>query len=195
MPYSKRQFWVTSLAAFAVLLVVAMNGGGALVVDSLRKADVILVLAGGNQLRPERGLELLRQGYGNTLLVDIPSSSKLYGFSEIELAERYFEKQPEAKSIQVCPIEGLSTREEALDAEKCLELVPGKRVLIVTSDFHTRRALSIFDHVLPARSFSVTGVYDNSQFGTHWWQRRQWAKTCLDEWLKLLWWNFVDRWR
>jgi hypothetical protein len=40
----------------------------------------------------------------------------------------------------------------------------------------------------------MAAAYDGAQFGTHWWTRRQWAKTVLDEWLRLLWWSVVDRW-
>jgi hypothetical protein len=38
----------------------------------------------------------------------------------------------------------LSTKAETRDVEGCLARENGGRVLIVTSDFHTRRALSIF---------------------------------------------------
>ena len=71
----------------------------------------------------------------------------------------------------------------------------GTRILIVTSDFHTRRSLSIFRHEMPGKSFSVAAARDETQFGARWWTHRQWAKTCLDEWLRLFWWNAVDRWR
>jgi uncharacterized SAM-binding protein YcdF (DUF218 family) len=64
----------------------------------------------------------------------------------------------------------------------------------VTSEFHTRRALSTFRRELPRRTFSVAATYDSAQFGTHWWTHRQWAKTVVDEWLRLLWWSVVDRW-
>jgi hypothetical protein len=41
----------------------------------------------------------------------------------------------------------------------------------------------------------VAAARDDTQFGTRWWTDRQWAKTCLDEWLRLIWWNGVERWR
>ena len=59
----------------------------------------------------------------------------------------------------------------------------------MTSDFHTRRALSIFREEVPGRSFSVAAAKDETQFGTRWWTHRQWAKTCLDEWMKVVWWT------
>ncbi len=32
-------------------------------------------------------------------------------------------------------------------------------------------------------------------FGTRWWHRREWAKITFNEWLKVVWWNAVDRLR
>ena len=102
---------------------------------------------------------------------------------------------PHGASIQICPTEGLSTRDESRDAEKCLGREEGTRILIVTSDYHTRRALSIFRREARGKSYSVAAAYDPAQFGVHWWKHRQWAKTCLEEWLRFAWWNAVDRWR
>jgi uncharacterized SAM-binding protein YcdF (DUF218 family) len=41
----------------------------------------------------------------------------------------------------VCPIFGFSTKAEAEDVSRCLQPVGAHRVLIVTSEFHTRRSL------------------------------------------------------
>ena len=90
---------------------------------------------------------------------------------------------------------GLSTKDESHDVERCLAGTDAKSILIVSSDFHTRRALSIFRHEIPEASFSTAASRDETQFGTRWWTHRQWAKTCVDEWLRLVWWNTVDRWR
>ena len=178
-----------------LLLSFAANAGRMLVVDSPERSDVILVLAGETDRRPARALELLDQGYGRRVVIDVPAASRIYQLTQVELAEQYVRQLPEAGSVAICPTVGLSTREEAHDAEKCLAHEEGSRILIVTSDFHTRRALSIFRHEIPGKFFSVAAARDDTQFGTHWWKRRQWAKTCVDEWLRLLWWSAVDRWR
>ncbi len=180
----------------AVLLVeFAANAGRILVVDDPQRADVILVLAGETDRRPARALELLDQGYGRRVVIDVPAAARIYEFTQVQLAERYVHDLPQAASVGVCPIEGLSTRDESRDAEKCLAREAGARILIVTSDFHTRRALSVFRQEVKGKTFSVAAAYDGTQFGTRWWTHRQWAKTCVDEWLRLLWWTTVDRWR
>ncbi|MFZ0294695.1 MAG: ElyC/SanA/YdcF family protein, partial [Candidatus Sulfotelmatobacter sp.] len=85
--------------------------------------------------------------------------------------------------------------DEAKEAEKCLQREDAKSVLIVTSDFHTRRALEIFRREFPEREFSVAAARNDEGFGTRWWTHRQWAKTFVDEWLRLIWWKVVDQWR
>jgi len=185
------------VAVVAGVAGLAANAGRFLVVDAPVRSDVILVLAGETEHRPERALELLDQGYGRRLVIDVPADAKSYGFTDVELARKYVQGLTQAASVEICPIAGLSTRDESHDAERCLAGmgVGPKTILIVTSDFHTRRALSIFRHEIHGASFSTAAARDETQFGTHWWAHRQWAKTCVDEWLRLVWWNAVDRWR
>ena len=171
------------------------KAGAFLLVDAPVPADVILVLAGETDRRPERALQLLAQGYGKRVVLDAPTNVKIYESTEIQLAQKYIQDLPQAASVSVCPITGLSTKDESKDAEKCLAREDGKRVLIVTSDFHTRRALSVFRREVPGHEYSVAAARDGSQFGVKWWTHRQWAKTVLDEWLRLIWWKTVDQWR
>jgi uncharacterized SAM-binding protein YcdF (DUF218 family) len=176
------------------MVVLAATSGRFLVVNQPRKSDVIVVLAGETDRRPARGLELLDQGYASRLILDVPAGTKIYQWDQTELARKYVEGLPQAGSVAICPIYGHSTRDEAQDVSRCLQGVSARRVLLVTSDFHTRRALSIFSHVLPA-DYSVAAAVDTREFGVQWWRHREWAKTNLGECTKLIWWELVDRWR
>jgi DUF218 domain len=187
-----------SIAVFVpcvFLLVFAITAGEILVVDNPQRSDVIVVLAGETNYRPAHALDLLDQGYAHGILLNVPTNSTIYKFTQLQLAQEYIHDLPRKDSIALCPIEGLSTRDEARDVKKCLEHETARSILIVTSDYHTRRSLSIFERQMPDRSFSIAATADSTQFGTRWWKHRQWAKTCLDEWLRLLWWNVVERWR
>ena len=188
--------WLLVVVLLGGLLIgLAARAGDFLVVDAPLRSDVILVLAGETDRRPQRGLELLTQGYGRRVLLDVPTNAKIYEFTQIQLAQKYIQDLPQAASISVCPIDGLSTKDESKDAQKCLAREGGQSVLIVTSDFHTRRALSIFRREVPGHEYSIAAARDPEQFGANWWAHRQWAKTLLDEWLKLAWWKTVDQWR
>lgn len=174
-------------------LVFLSTSGSFLVVSDLQRADVIVVLAGETNRRPSHAMQLLSQGYAPKALLDVPAGDVEYDRSLIDIAKEYVQHQPQSQAISICAIAGLSTKAEARDASRCLG-VNGHRILLVTSEFHTRRARSIFQHELPKYQISVAPAYDPTQFGVHWWEHRQWAKTNLDEWLKLVWWELVDRW-
>jgi len=184
-----------ALLLAGLLLAFAVNAGRWLILDQPEHSDVIVVLAGETDRRPARALELLRQGLAPRIVMDVPADSNLYGVSELELAQRWVEKLPEAASITICTIAGLSTRDESHDVAQCLAQEKSDHILIVTSDYHTRRARSIFEHELHGKVFSMAAARDDGQFGARWWKHRQWAKTLVDEWMRVIWWNAVDRWR
>ncbi len=180
----------------AVLLVAwAAASGWLLVIDRPQHADVIIVLAGETDRRPQRALELFEQGFAPHVILDVPANIRIYQWTQLQVAQMFIDGQPHAKDISICPIAGLSTRDESRDAIPCLQNIPGKNVLLVTSDYHTRRALAIFRHEIKDHSFSVAAAYDARTFGEQWWRQREWAKTALGEWSKLIWWEAVDRWR
>jgi hypothetical protein len=181
--------------AVVLLGLIAFWSARYLIVDDPQKSDVILVLAGETELRPARALELLSQGYGAKLILDVPAQPRFYGFSQAELAQKFIATYPQSERISICPITGLSTREESRDAASCLAGSGARRVLLVTTSFHTRRALSIFRKELPAYEFSIAAVNDARQFGINWWSNRQWAKVNVEEWMRMVWWQCVDRWR
>jgi len=126
-------------------------------------------------------------------VLDVPEAT-IYRWPLPELAQKYAQSLPEANAITVCAIYGLSTKAEAQEASRCLEKVGGKNVLLLTSDYHTRRAVATFRHELPQLNFSVAAAHDPREFGVNWWQHREWAKTNFNEWMKLVWWEAVDRW-
>ena len=191
----RRARWILLAFVAAALISLAAIAGKILVVNSPRPSDLMVVLAGETDRRPALALDLLHQGYAPRILMDVPAAAKIYDTTLAQIAEDYVGKLPESSQIKICPIPGLSTREESHDVAKCLAEENATSILIITSDYHSRRALSIFRHEIHGRSFSVAAAHDGAQFGIRWWTHRQWAKTCLDEWLRLLWWNLVERWR
>ena len=183
------------IAILASVLFLSLTSGKFLVVNNLQPADVIVVLAGETDRRPALGLELLSKNYAPKMLLDVPADARVYQWNMLDLSQQYIQKLPQAQSVAICPIAGLSTKAEAHDVLQCVQKLGVHSVLVVTSDYHTRRALSTFRHELRGYRVSVTGASDPSQFGGSWWQHRQWAKLNFDEWLRLAWWEVVDRWR
>jgi vancomycin permeability regulator SanA len=190
---------ISRLLTFLFLLFIAIRvvslAARFLVIDSPEKADAIIVLAGETKVRPARALQLLRQGTAPHVFLDAETRDLLYDQRLIDIAQKYVDGTGEGSRMSVCPIEGFSTIAEADDVARCLQPLSVHRVLIVTSDYHTRRALMIFRHHLPEYQFSVAAARNPTQFGQEWWTHREWAKTTLDEYMKITWWELVDRWR
>jgi DUF218 domain len=184
-----------SLFLVAILAALASQAARFLVVDEPEKSDAIVVLAGDTTVRPPRGLDLLRQGMAPRLFLDAETRDVIYDQPLVELVQKYVNSLGEANRVSVCPITGYSTIAEADDVSRCLQSLDAHRVLIVTSDYHTRRALMIFRHRLPQYQFNAAAARNPAQFGEAWWTNREWAKVTFDEWLKMLWWEAVDRWR
>jgi uncharacterized SAM-binding protein YcdF (DUF218 family) len=192
----KRLIVAAVVAAAIIFLVV--RSGAYLIVDHPEKSDVIVVLAGdNNDVRYWRGIELLRAGYGHQMIVDA-GAQLIYGRTYAEHAADFAARTAGelAPRISVCTIKYDSTLLEAADLGGCLaRLQPSPRTaLIVTSDYHTRRALSIFSKRLPQHRWSAAAAHDDYSFGQPWWTRREWAKINLTEWQKLLWWEMWERW-
>ena len=186
-----------ALVVFGLAALVS-HAGPFLVIDQPERSDLLIVLDGDeNDQRYQRALELLQEGYGSEMVVDERSDLRKFGRTPVALEQEFIDRAagPLRKNIRVCPTNAESTQQEAIAAASCFR-TSVSRVLIVTSDYHTRRALDIFRRQLPQYHFSVAAVHDTSSFSPHgWWQRRQWAKTTVLEWAKLGWWELIDRWR
>jgi hypothetical protein len=183
------------IGLFLIGILAASQAGRFLVIDKPEKSDAIVVLAGETNFRPAHALELLRQGWAPRAFMNAETRNLIYDQQLIDIARKYASNLPEADRVSVCPIVGFSTNDEVDDVSRCLQSLSVHRVLIVTSEFHTRRSLMIFRHRLPQYNFSVAAARNPAQFSEAWWRHREWAKTTVDEWMKMFWWQAVDRWR
>ncbi len=100
--------WLLAIVVLGCIAVVlAEKAGSFLVVDAPRRSDLILVLAGETERRPQRALELLAQGYGRRIVLDVPAHVTIYEYTQLQLAEKYVHDLPQGAAVMVCPIEGL----------------------------------------------------------------------------------------
>lgn len=190
------------LIRFVFLLLVLLGLGAAagwfLIKDNAQKSDAIVVLDGGaGDARYLKGLELLRNGYGKVLFLDARTDVRHYGHTPAENAAVYIKETAGdlGDRVKVCPTSENGTHFEIKYVAKCLDSVEAKTALVVTSDYHTRRSLSTAKKIRPGYGWSVTPAYYEPEFNWKWWQQREWAKTFVGEWERLVWWEAVDRWR
>ena len=195
---------MTKLLVILVVVFVAVcafifcQPGGFLIVNNPGKSDAIVVLGGdAADQRYARGMELLRAGYARHMFVDA-TTGVTYGHSYVDLAKEYIANTAGANvaQVSVCPIVGDSTKVEAQQVKGCLQTMqpPPRSVILATDSYHTRRALSIFRTELPQYKWTAAAANVDFLYGLPWWKEREWAKTYVTEWEKLLWWELVDRW-
>jgi uncharacterized SAM-binding protein YcdF (DUF218 family) len=177
------------LAAGALLMVfhtVVLTALGNFLVkaEPPQKADVIVVLAGdGFGHRILKAGELVKEGYAPKALISGPDGS--YGNYECDLAIPFAVKagDPESDFLHF-EHHGRSTEEEARAVVIKLHEMGVKRVIVVTSNFHTRRAGWIFRRAAPDLDFIVVSSPDEFFKPDSWWHEREARKIFLYEWMK-----------
>jgi uncharacterized SAM-binding protein YcdF (DUF218 family) len=194
---SRRTFLLKSLLVLTtvIAILVACAGlwlpamGRALVYDDgPAKADIAVVLAGDyTGARVMRGGDLVHQGFVPSAIVSGPPG--FYGVNEADAAIQYVTRQG-------CPAEwfialkhsALSTRDEA---EVVLDELKRRGIhsfLLVTSNFHTRRARRIFLAAEKARgggpAMRMVSTPDREYDPASWWRTRQGRKIAFLEWTK-----------
>jgi uncharacterized SAM-binding protein YcdF (DUF218 family) len=148
------------------------------------KADVVLVLAGdGRGNRIVKAAQLVREGYAPKVLVSGPDGN--YQLHECDLAIPFAVKAgyPESYFIHF-ENQARSTRDEARMAGDEIRRMGAHRVLLVTSDYHTRRAARMYRSEAPDLEITVVAARDTYFTAEGWWHNREGQKTALYEWMK-----------
>jgi uncharacterized SAM-binding protein YcdF (DUF218 family) len=150
------------------------------------KVDIAFVLAGdptGNRIL--RAAELVRQGYAPKIIVSGPAGN--YGWYECDLAIPFAMKAgyPESYFLHF-EHHTHSTMEEAHVAAAEFRRLGAKHVMVVTSDYHTRRSGKIFRAVAPDLTFNIVAARDENFSPSGWWHSREGRKTFVFEWMKTM---------
>jgi len=166
--------------------ILAALGSYLIKADAPEKADIALVLAGdGEGNRILAAAQLARQGYVSRVLVSGPSG--IYGQYECDLAIPFAVKAGYPASYFLhFENNARSTQEEARDTIERLHQLGMHKVLLVTSDYHTRRAGKIFRTAAPDLQFVVVAAPDTYFTAGGWWHNRQGEKIAFNEWVKTL---------
>src|SRR5262249_34009630 len=167
-------------------------GEGLVVEDPLDKSDAIILLSDDNFYadRATRAAELFRQNLGPTVVASGIRLRPYAGISELmthDLVERGVPKE----RIVPFPQDADNTREEALALKTLVTQKGWKSVVIVTSNYHTRRARYIFRKVfLPDIKIAMASARDADFDPSNWYQHRRAVKRFEREVLGL----FVAHW-
>jgi uncharacterized SAM-binding protein YcdF (DUF218 family) len=180
------------LAAAGLILIVVVSHrywlgvlGGYLIHDEApAPADMVVVLAGdylGNRIIT--AANLVRRGLAPKVLVSGPGN--VYGEYESDLAIAFAVRHGFPQSYFVpFPNDSMSTAAEADAIIPELRKLHARRIDIVTSNFHTRRAGDIYRSRAPDMEFHLIGAPDLYFTADGWWRHREGRKTFLMEWEK-----------
>jgi uncharacterized SAM-binding protein YcdF (DUF218 family) len=153
---------------------------------SPRKADIAVVLGGDyHGRRILEAAQLVREGYVPRVLVSGPGAH--YGYYECDLAIPFAVRRgfPEQYFVRA-PNDARSTQDEANVLIPLLRTMGVKTYVLVTSDYHTRRAGRLFRNA--ARDLTVYVVASpNAEWQLRrWWEHREGQKAVFTEWVKLV---------
>jgi uncharacterized SAM-binding protein YcdF (DUF218 family) len=167
-----RTLWLGALGAYLIKA------------DQPARADYAVVLAGDARgHRIITGAELVRQGYVRKALISGPPGC--YGIVESELAVNFaMRKGYPADYFVQFPHHALSTQEEARVLIPELRRLGAHSFLLVTSDYHTRRAGRYFRQLADGLDMRVIAAPDEYFRWNSWWQNREAQKILYMEWSK-----------
>jgi len=152
--------------------------------ESPVRADLVVVLAGdyfGNRMLTAG--DLVRRGFAPQALVSGPSA--VYGLHESDLAIPFAVRHGYPESYFIAfPNDARSTRDEVADILAALNQRHVRRIDLVTSDYHTRRAGNIFRTKAPGIEIHVVAAPDANFTPDGWWKNREGRKTFVLEWMK-----------
>ena len=157
------------------------------------RCDYVMVLGGGPDIRPFAAAAIYRAGLARKVIISDTNAGEGEKEdsrpSEVELTRQVLlRRQVPAADILVVGPRNASTYDEARRLADFLQTRPARRVLIVTHDFHTRRAAWIFRQCLAGQPVQVAVVgVPNERFQlATWWRNETGFVTVLGENVKLL---------
>jgi hypothetical protein len=196
---SHRKLWLVGI--LAVLTACFCRWGGYLPVagDSVPEhVDAAVVLRGSvasENVRTAAAMVLLQRGSANRVAISVPRES--YWGEEIPpIARPYLEKKygaEWAERVDFCNTEPdvASAQQEALALSACIQEHGWKSIVLLTSNYQSRRVGMIWRRTLrkgdTSLYVSVEGVSDPDYQPRGWWRQRVYAETWLKESAQLAW--------
>jgi uncharacterized SAM-binding protein YcdF (DUF218 family) len=179
-------FRVELLTGMATFLVIDENP---------QKGDVIYVLNGDVSTRPFLAARLFREGRAKRIIIakveDEPAVQAGIFPNETDVAVRIMKKLGvPGENISIIPVQGgaTSTRDEATVLRRYVDAHEIKRVILVTSAFHTRRAMWIMRKELAGSSATILSApAPHNKFDkANWWKEESGLISFANEYIKLI---------
>jgi len=189
----QKSFWlsiVTLLLLYIVILFSLFINELSVATDEIAYADAIVVLTGGTG-RVEEGLRLFREGRGGYLI--------LSGVEETSSLGAIFPGRDLKTSVDtsriILDIESRRTIDNAFNVKKIVEEKGFKSLILVTSNYHMKRASTILRKTINGE----VKLYRNPVRGPNfkdeeWWGNLKSLKLVTSEFFKYIWFHIWQRW-
>jgi len=168
---------------------------GMVVSDTPKPADIIFLLNGDYNTRPQRAAELYRQGLAPLIVIARSENTPAVDLglvpNDTDISVEVMQKlgvPPDKILVLAFPGGVTSTFDEASALHRYIQSHPVHTVLLVTSAFHTRRARWIFKRELagtPIELKMVAVPYQGFD-QTNWWKNETGLITLNNEYIKLI---------
>jgi uncharacterized SAM-binding protein YcdF (DUF218 family) len=168
--------------------ILSFLGEAWIVEDPIDRADALIVLGDDNFYadRATRAAELFREGKAPVVVASGRRLRPNAGIAELMEHDLIERGVPKDKIVRLTHDAG-STEEEAEALKKVVKERKWKSVIVVTSNYHTRRARYIFHKVFPQGVESrVASARDGDFDPQHWWEKRKSIKELTHEFAGML---------
>lgn len=159
--------------------------------DRVAPSDAIVLLGGETDgQRTRKAVELYRAGMAPKIVVSSGAQISWRTTESKEMVALLRQLQVPASAI-VLETRSLSTYDNAVYTRQLLEgeKLEQKRITLVTDDWHTRRAVFIFERVFQGSGIEIASAGSHSLKKIHleqWWQDHESIQTILSEWARYI---------
>jgi uncharacterized SAM-binding protein YcdF (DUF218 family) len=168
--------------------VLSSVGEAWIVEDPIERADVVIVLGDDNFYadRATRAAELFREGKAPVVVASGRRLRPNAGVAELMEHDLIERGVPKDKIVRFTH-DADSTREEAEALRKLVKERKWRSAILVTSNYHARRARYIFHKVFPqGMELRVASAHDGDFDPQHWWEKRKSIKELTHEFVGML---------
>ena len=176
---------ITLIIILLLIIVIIKNMGDFLVLNEKpEKVDVIVVYSGDSGERTLKGIELLKAGYAEKILF---SGGVVYDDVRMaDLMENHAIKLGVEPQNIIKEREAGSTYENALFTKEILEKYKYKKIILVTSNYHSRRSYLTTRKVFKGSDIGIITVASSDEFSSNWWKKGRSILILINEYAKIV---------
>ena len=188
--YKNKKLIIISIIILIIVGIGANLGSFLIVNDELHKADAVVVFSGDNGPRTEKGVELLKEGLGDYLIL---SGGIVYDdVTMAGLMKKHVMKLGISEEKILIDDKASTTHENAEFTKEIIEENNFKSIIVVTSEYHSRRSKAAMEKALKnilidGEKVEVMVAHSTEEkFTSRWWTSGNSILIVISEYLKLM---------